>query len=143
LPAIKQQKGKQNVAIFKYVLVVRARRPGHITAVFPKAEVFIKPERDYLYRAFIERDLVGSALYQSVMDINYGNFKNSITDDKHHCAAMQVWSVMSHTQETPPYSGDYSWSDDLFTEPKTSSKKRRPHAISLANRDALAKKAKK
>lgn len=89
-------------------LVVRARREGHIQAVFPDAEVIRNGSGDYLWRAFIDREAVAAAMQKAVMDITYSNFKNSIRDNKHHTAASQVWGIMAKTQEEPPYSGGRS-----------------------------------
>lgn len=88
-------------------LVVRARRAGHIEAVFPDAVVIANSSVDYLYRAFIDRKEVALALADQVMSLNYPNFKSSIHNDATHSrAAHKVWDVMADTQEIPPYSGD-------------------------------------
>lgn len=92
----------------KSKLVVRARRKGHIEAVFPGVMVTRNPSGDYLYRAFIDREAVAAAMQQAVMGITYPNFKNSIKDNVHHNAAHKVWDVMAKTQEVPPYSGGFA-----------------------------------
>ena len=84
-------------------LLVRSRRPGDIKKLFPTATVKKTPGRDYLFRAFIDRAEVSAVVAQSVMDISYGNFKNSVADDRLHGAYSQVWSVMSRLQPIPPY----------------------------------------
>lgn len=85
-------------------LLVRARRKGDIEKLFPSGKVLRTPGRDYLFRAFIDRAEVSAVVAQAVMDISYGNFKNSVADDKLHGAYSQVWSVMSRLQPIPPYS---------------------------------------
>ena len=63
-------------------LVVRARVEGHIEAVFPDAKVLRDASGDYLFRAFIPRELVAQAMLEAVMGIDYSNFKNSIRDNR-------------------------------------------------------------
>lgn len=89
-------------------LLVRARRPGDIEAVFPGVAVEKRPERDYLFRALIPRDVVAQAVADSVRGISYGNFKNSVRNKKLHDAYAAVWSIMARLQPTPPYSGESS-----------------------------------
>lgn len=89
-------------------LIVRARREGDIETLFPDAEVFRRCERDYLFRAFISREVVAKAAADYVMQLSYTNFKNSVRDRDYHDACTSVWHTMSNLQETPPYSCD-SW----------------------------------
>jgi hypothetical protein len=42
---------------------------------------------------------------ERIDDINYPNFKDSVTDDALHRAYMQVWFAMVELQPLPPYSG--------------------------------------
>jgi hypothetical protein len=89
------------------VLMVRARRKGDIEAVFGKAvkdlEVVTLPGRDYQFRAFIPRDMVGFVIGQALRNIDYGNFKNSVKDGYLHDAYAAVWGVMADLQEVRPY----------------------------------------
>ncbi|MFM0165739.1 hypothetical protein PQR39_35585 [Paraburkholderia sediminicola] len=86
------------------VLMVRARRKGDIEAVFgPETQVTTIPGRDYQFRAFIRRDIVGMVIAQALMDIDYGNFKNSVKDGYLHDAYAGVWSIMADLQEIRPY----------------------------------------
>ena len=87
------------------VLRVRARRKGDIEKVFPEAKVERTPERDYLFRAHIRRERVAEAVAEQVAGINYGNFKNSVKNDKLHSAYGSIWSIMARLQSSPPYSG--------------------------------------
>jgi hypothetical protein len=86
-------------------LLVRARRPGDIEKVFPDAKVTRYTKSDYLFRAVITRADVASALVRQVYDIDYGNFKDSVEDDRLHDAYAEVWGTMSLLQNPPPYSG--------------------------------------
>ena len=86
------------------VLMVRARRHGDLEAVFgPGVEVTTLPGRDYQFRAFIRRDIVGAVIAQSLMEIDYTNFKGSTKDRHLHDAYMDIWHVMADLQEIPPY----------------------------------------
>lgn len=86
------------------VLMVRARRKGDIEATFgPETEVTTIPGRDYQFRAFIKRERVGHVIAQALVDINYGNFKNSVKDHHLHDAYAEVWGVMAGLQEIRPY----------------------------------------
>ena len=85
-------------------LMVRARRAGDIERVFPGAVVTTIDNRDYMFRATIPRDLVARALYDLVMDIDYGNFKNSVRDRKLHDAYADTWHTMAALQPKKPYS---------------------------------------
>lgn len=95
-------------------LVVRARVEGHIEAVFPNAEVIRDASGDYLFRAFIDRQEVAETMFQTVMGIDYPNFKNSIKDNRYHDACSRVWGVMSGLQPVRPYSGLPSRNYDMF-----------------------------
>ena len=88
------------------VLLVRARRKGDIEAVFGKATAVDKrPERDYLFRAFLPRDTVAQALAAEVTAIDYPNFKNSVVNRTLHDAYAAIWHVMAKLQPSRPYSG--------------------------------------
>jgi hypothetical protein len=80
--------------------MVRARGPGHIESLFPDAEVTKTEDADYLYRAFLPRQLVATALADTVADIEYTNFKNSVVDRNLHDAYMSVWTIMYSFQRT-------------------------------------------
>lgn len=87
------------------ILIVRARREGDIDTLFPNADVVRRPERDYLFRAFISREDVAAVVADYVMGLDYTNFKDSVRANDYHGACNRVWDVMADLQETPPYSG--------------------------------------
>jgi hypothetical protein len=87
-------------------LLVRARRKGDIESLFPDAEVKRTPGRDYLYRASIERGALAVVVARALLNIDYGNFKNSVHDDRLHEAYADVWRVMSRLQAVSPYGRD-------------------------------------
>ena len=81
------------------ILLVRARVKGDIERVFPSAKVQRTPNADYLYRAEVNAGKVGARIAESIVDIDYDNFKNSIRDADRHDACMEVWSTMNRLQE--------------------------------------------
>ncbi len=86
------------------VLMVRARRHGDIEAVFGQdTEVTTLPGRDYQFRAFIKREIVGQVIAKALVDIDYGNFKGGTKDRYLHDAYMDIWHVMADLQEIKPY----------------------------------------
>lgn len=96
-------------------LLVRARRPGDIEAVFGKGySVEKRPERDYLFRALIPREVVGAVVAAAVTSIDYGNFKNSVRNSRLHDAYAAVWGIMARLQPTRPYSGKSSKQRALY-----------------------------
>ena len=80
------------------VLLVRARVRGDLERVFPEAEVVETTERDYRFRTFLPRKQVADVISKQVMNIDYGNFKNSVNEDLRHDAYAQVWEVMYKLQ---------------------------------------------
>lgn len=87
-------------------LLVRARVRSHITNYFPKAKITRTPGNDYLFRARVKRFEVADVVADYIVnDINEGNFKNSIEDDKLHRVCSRVWHVLADLQDSKPYSG--------------------------------------
>ena len=82
-------------------LLVRARVKGDIERIFPETETFEDLSADYRYRALIKRDLVAKALASQVSEINYDNFKNSISKDEYqrHDAYLKVWGDLRALQD--------------------------------------------
>lgn len=80
-------------------LLVRARIAGDIEAVFPSARVTETPDRDYRFRALIDRREVADAMHRQVMELDCGNFKGSVPDKARHDAYSGVWHVMHREQE--------------------------------------------
>ena len=95
-------------------LLVRARRQGDIERVFAGAKVEKTPGRDYLFRAFMPREQVSQVIGQHVAGINYGNFKNSVKNNKLHDAFAGFWSIMARLQPIPPYSRGRAKQGDLL-----------------------------
>tara|TARA_B110000902_G_scaffold32330_1_gene34524 strand:- start:720 stop:1040 length:321 start_codon:yes stop_codon:yes gene_type:complete len=75
-------------------LLVRARHPEHIKALLPSLAVTVMPEADYQFRVVAHRTVVQRALVHYVMDMDYDNFKDSITDEPYHDVCLDVWRTM-------------------------------------------------
>ncbi|TSE36891.1 hypothetical protein Tfont_01603 [Tepidimonas fonticaldi] len=75
-------------------LLVRARRKGDIERVLPGVTVTESRHTDYRWRAAVPRQRVVDAIAQRLLAIDYGNFKNSVTDRALHDAYARVWGAM-------------------------------------------------
>lgn len=87
-------------------LMVRARRPGDIEKLFPKAQVTEYTASDYHYRAAVKIDAIGAALVAELGRVTYSNFKDSVNDRPLHDAYLRVWTAMASLQPKRPYSGN-------------------------------------
>lgn len=75
-------------------VLVRARHPEHINALFPRVEIVHLSTADYPYRVTLPRGEVGAVIAGYVMDMGYDNFKNSIHDVHYHDVCLDVWGTM-------------------------------------------------
>ena len=80
-------------------LLVRARFPDDIEAVFPGAKVEVSETRDYRFRSVIDRAVVGAAIAQRVDEVSYPNFKSSVSEDWRHALYLSVWSLFQREQQ--------------------------------------------
>ena len=81
-------------------LLVRARHPDHINALFPEADVTYLPSADYPFRAVLHRMVVEGAVGRYITQMSYDNFKNSVTDNEYHDTCVSVWHTMFLDGET-------------------------------------------
>ena len=77
----------------EYVLV-RARKMSHLKALFPNADYNSDPDADYPHRAVIHRSIIANMLLDYIMNLNYDNFKNSVTESDYLHACHDVWNQM-------------------------------------------------
>jgi hypothetical protein len=80
-------------------LLVRARRRGDIERVFEGALVSENTGTDYRYRTCLPRTTVASTVTARIANIDYPNFKSSVTDTERHAAYFHLWGVMYRYQE--------------------------------------------
>lgn len=79
-------------------LLVRARLPGDIEAVFPNAKVARTPSADYLYRAEVSREEVGKTLAALAETMDYDNVKGAVTDARRAKMMGRVWATCASEQ---------------------------------------------
>ena len=81
-------------------LLVRARVNGDIEKVFPDADIFEDKDADYKYRSYIDREVVANAIGKELLNINYDNFKSSVSKDDgiRGNAYMKVWIALNQMQ---------------------------------------------
>ena len=82
----------------KDCLLVRARVREHLQALFPQQEVSETPDTDYRYRSIVNKKLVAGVVAEAVCAIDYGNFKDSVTDPLYHSSCLRVWTSMRQLQ---------------------------------------------
>lgn len=82
------------------LLMVRARLPGDLEAVFPDLAPSVQttPDADYMFRVVVTRERMMQAMIDEVGRIDYFNFKSSVSDCDRHDAYLGVWSVMYRAQ---------------------------------------------
>ncbi len=85
---VREEKGRRKT------LLVRARAKGDIEKVWPFAEVFATPARDYAFRARIPEAEVARAMTERILGIGYSNFKSGVHEVDRHDAYLRVWSAM-------------------------------------------------
>ena len=82
-------------------LLIRARVKGDIEKVFEDADVFEDQKADYKYRSYIDREIVANVISNELLNIDYDNFKNSVSKDEFDRANayMNVWSSLNKLQK--------------------------------------------
>lgn len=79
-------------------LLVRARLPGHIEALFPEAKVLETRDADYRFRSTIPAGRVAEVLHDEVTSIDYPNFKDSVEDGDYHEMLPPAWRAAVNVQ---------------------------------------------
>ena len=74
-------------------LVVRARRREHLEDNFPDNKIVVGGSTDYNYRIFISKKEFAEIVKDRIMDIDYGNFKNSVEDDDLYDLYSKFWTL--------------------------------------------------
>ena len=65
------------------LLMVRAREEQHLRNIFGKGiKIMVTPQNDYRYRVFVSREHWADIVSKRILDINYGNFKDSVKGDE-------------------------------------------------------------
>ena len=84
----------------KEELLVRSRVREDIDKIFPDSNIFEMENSDYKYRSYIKKIEVSEKIREIVTNINYDNFKNSISksEDQRHSSYLNVWNEMRKLQ---------------------------------------------
>lgn len=82
-------------------VVVRARVEQDLVELFPDhtADMIETTDSDYRFRLFLNKRYVAKKIEQRVMDIDYPNFKDSVTQSWRKLAYTQIWQIMYNVQE--------------------------------------------
>jgi hypothetical protein len=75
-------------------LTVRARRREDLVALgrlIPGLVIIASPRGDYPFRSRVPRPVLAKAIAELVKDIDYPNFKNTQSDDRHRIY-MRIWN---------------------------------------------------
>ena len=82
------------------LLIVRARIKDDLETLLGRyTKVFTTEERDYRFRAIVKKKHFAEVMKQRVLEIDYGNFKNSTKTKMRHDVYLKVWDVMYCLQE--------------------------------------------
>ena len=76
-----------------------------VDAIKNKKELFatvdyLNKDADYKYRSYIDREVVANAISEELLNINYDNFKSSVSKDDgiRSNAYMKVWMALNQIQ---------------------------------------------
>ena len=81
-------------------LLVRGRNKKHLEAMFPGYEIFTNQGTDYKHRVSCSKEAFAEIVSNRILDINYGNFKDSVEDNKLHDLYADFWQLHWHYQRT-------------------------------------------
>lgn len=74
-------------------LIVRARRREHLADNFANWNIETHDDRDYRYRIDISKEDFANIVKSRIMNIDYGNFKDSVRDDQLHNLYANFWTL--------------------------------------------------
>lgn len=76
------------------LLVVRARNRNHLVSIFgADASISESSTSDYRYRVIESKREFAKIVSERIMQIDYGNFKNSVADDDLHDLYADFWTL--------------------------------------------------
>lgn len=81
-------------------LMVRARNPAHLRNIFgPDVKITTTPLNDYRWRTFVTRQALADLIANNILAIDYGNFKNSVKDQRLLHMYHNIWDDHKDYQE--------------------------------------------
>lgn len=75
------------------LFAVRARVKFHLEKGFPNKKIWEYPFSDYEYRVYCTQEEVNKFFIDEVQNIDYTNFKSSVTDKKLHYFFLGIWQL--------------------------------------------------
>jgi hypothetical protein len=97
-------KGFLSVVVTKQdpnMVMVRARRKEHLESYFSTHNIVVTKSADYPFRVICSKAALTAVLVRYIDSMDYGNFKNSVKDQKLHDAYMDTWTRMTKLEEVP------------------------------------------
>lgn len=94
------------------VVLVRSRFDGDIQAVFPSVDVEYTPTFDYPYRALVDRHFFAETIASEAANIDYTNFKNSVSGHDRHETYWSVYQATLRSQRRRPIAEQYAFDLD-------------------------------
>ena len=79
-------------------LVVRSRRREILEMTFPTRAITVGGGTDYKYRVFVSKLEVAITLLDRILEIDYGNFKASVTEPELYGIYAKFWKLHSAYQ---------------------------------------------
>lgn len=74
-------------------LAIRARFKADLERIFPDKTVIANAGTDYKYRIYISKQELAKLMYDRIMNIDYTNFKDSVSDHKLHNLYNNFWYI--------------------------------------------------
>lgn len=78
-------------------VLARSRVKKHLACFLPKylhKRIEYTPGHDYHYRIQLQKEMFSEIMADHALNIDYGNFKNSVEDDDFHEICSTVWWTM-------------------------------------------------
>ena len=74
--------------------MIRSRNSEHLSILFPECEIIELDDSDYRYRTVLPRREVNDMISKHIENMEYDNFKSSISESEYNNACNHVWRVM-------------------------------------------------
>lgn len=72
---------------------VRARKREHLATLFPDHDIHASKDTDYRFRVFVKKEAFAALIAKKAMEIDYGNFKDSVKDRRLHDLYADFWRL--------------------------------------------------
>lgn len=101
-------------------LAVRARVREDLENIFPefKNEIIESEDTDYRFRLYVDRYYVAARIRNTIEEISYTNFKDSVVEKWRKKAYTEIWFIMHDIQEWLTPSSNPWWLNYKLTQKK-------------------------